>query len=63
MQELAINAALGDVKAQYNLGVIFFRKEDYSKAAVMWRLSSNAGHISSFNLGYLTYYGKDVKSD
>jgi TPR repeat protein len=64
LQELAISAALGDVIAQHDLGVSFFRKEDYSKAAVMWRLASSGGDLSSFNnLGYLTYYGKGAKAD
>lgn len=68
LQDLAIDAALGDPEAQYNLGVEFHRGDniprDYSKAATMWRLSSKAGVIeSNNNLGYLTYYGKGVKQD
>jgi TPR repeat protein len=68
LQELAIHAALGDADAQYDLGVEFHRgvdiAQDYSKAAVMWRLASNGGVIPAFNnLGYLTYYGKGVKQD
>jgi hypothetical protein len=64
LQDLAISAALGDTLSQHDLGVVFFRNEDYGKAAAMWRLSSNGGDVSSFNnLGYLTYYGKGVKQD
>jgi hypothetical protein len=68
LQELAIDAALGDADAQHNLGVEFHRgvniPQDFSKAAVMWRLASSAGVVeSSNNLGYLTYYGKGVKQD
>jgi len=65
LQELAIDAALGDPQAQHNLGVEFHRgsniPRDYGKAATMWQLSSNAGIVESYNnLGYLIYYGKGV---
>jgi len=68
LQQLAIDAALGNSVAQYNLGVEFYRgkivSQDYGKAATMWRLAGNAGNIEAFNnLGYLTYYGKGVKQD
>jgi len=68
LQELAIDAALGDAEAQHNLGVEFHRgvsiPQDFSKAAAMWRLSSNGGVVeSSNNLAYLTYYGKGVKQN
>jgi hypothetical protein len=68
LQELAIDAALGDPLAQHNLGVAFHVgadiPRDYSKAAIMWRLSSQAGVVDSYNnLGHLTYYGRGVKQD
>ena len=68
LQQLAINAALGDAGAQYDLGVEFFRgvdvPQDFAKSAALWRMASKAGVLSSFNnLGYLTYYGKGVKED
>lgn len=68
VQDLAIDAALGNHEAQYDLGVFFFRGEDipqdFSKAAIMWRLAANAGMIEAHNnLGFLTYYGKGVKQD
>ena len=68
IQELAINAALGDAEAQYDLGVEFHRgvnlTRDYSKAAAMWRLAGNGGIVAAFNnLGHLTYYGRGVKQD
>jgi TPR repeat protein len=68
IQELAISAALGDAEAQHDLGVAFHQgvevTRDYSKAAVMWRLASNAGITSAFNnLGHLTYYGRGVTQD
>ena len=68
LQGLAIEAALGDAQAQYNLGVEFHRGEnlpqDFGKAAVMWQLASNGGVVESFNnLGFLTYYGKGVRQD
>ena len=68
VQDLAIDAALGNHDAQYDLGVFFFRGEDvpqdFSKAAIMWRLAANAGMVeANNNLGFLTYYGKGVKQD
>ena len=68
LQDLAINAALGDAEAQHNLGVEFHRgvniPKDFSKAAVMWRLASSGGVVESANnLGYLTYYGKGVEQN
>jgi hypothetical protein len=68
IQDLAIEAALGDSLAQHHLGVEFYTgkniSQDYAKAATMWRLSGEAGIIESYNnLGYLTYYGKGVKQN
>jgi TPR repeat protein len=63
LQQLAIDAALGNPTAQYNLGVEFFRgtslPRDYAKAATLWRRASEAGSVgASNNLGFLKYYGK-----
>ena len=63
LQQLAIDAALGEVEAQYNLGVEFFRgrcvPKDYAKAANLWRKASDAGHTgASNNLGFLKYNGR-----
>lgn len=63
LQRLAIDAALGEVGAQYNLGVEFFRgscvPKDYAKAANLWRKASDAGHTgASNNLGFLKYNGR-----
>lgn len=68
LQTTAIDAALGDVTAQYNLGVDFFRGEcvpkDLSKAAVMWRQAAASGEISAHNnLGWLTFHGNGVSQD
>ncbi|MDQ3322083.1 MAG: hypothetical protein M3525_06600 [Acidobacteriota bacterium] len=69
LQELAVDAALGKAEAQYDLGVEFYTganvAQDFSKAAVMWRLAIEAkGYTGAFNnLAYLTYYGKGVKQD
>jgi len=68
IRDLAISAALGDVEAQYNLGVEFHRgdkvPQDLAKAAILWRLATKAGYIYAFNnLGHLTYYGRGIKSD
>lgn len=68
IQDLAIEAALGDAEAQYNLAVEFFRgvevTQDYSKSAILWKQASDSGVIMAFNnLGYLTYYGKGVTRD
>ncbi|HEX6188805.1 MAG TPA: tetratricopeptide repeat protein [Pyrinomonadaceae bacterium] len=63
LQQLAIDAALGEVQAQYNLGVEFFRgtcvPRDYAKAANLWRKASDAGHAgASNNFGFLIYNGR-----
>lgn len=63
LQQMAVDAALGDTDAQYNLGVEFFRGEhvsrDYAKAARMWGMASNAGSVEAANnLGFLKYYGR-----
>lgn len=69
LQQLAIDAALGDIDAQFDLGVEFFRglsiPRDYSKAAKMWQLASTAGRIEATNnLGFLKYHGRvGVKQD
>jgi len=63
LQQMAIDAALGDTGAQYNLAVEFYRgkrvPQDYKKAATLWQLASEAGepHASN-NLGFLKYYGR-----
>ena len=68
VQDLAIDAALGNPDALYYLGVLFFRGEnvpqDFSKAAIIWRQAADAGLMeANNNLGFLTYYGKGVKQD
>jgi hypothetical protein len=49
LQQLAIDAAIGDTLAQYNLAVEFFRganvPQDYAKAANLWRKASDAGDM------------------
>lgn len=68
IQELAIAAALGDVEAQYDLGVAFHRGEelpqDLVKAATMWRMAADKGVVAAFNnLGHQSYYGRGIKLD
>lgn len=68
IQDLAIEAALGDPVAQHNLGVAFHRgdeiPQDFSKAATMWKLASTGGVVEAYNnLGYLTYNGKGVRQN
>src|SRR5215216_2828825 len=68
LQDLAIDAALGNPDAQHNLGVEFHHGRNitrhYTKAAIMWRRSSKAGVIESYNnLGHLIYNGRGVKQD
>ena len=60
--ELAIDAALDDQTAQYNLAVEHWRGEcvpkDLSKSRILWRASLSPNSPSSYNnLGYLLYYG------
>lgn len=68
IQALAIEAALGDADAQYNLAVAFHQGEkvpqDLAKAAALWKLAAKAGVISAYNnLGHLTYYGRGIKQN
>jgi hypothetical protein len=68
LQELAIDAALGDPLAQHNLGVAFHLgrdvPQDLGKAARLWRKASDAGVIAAHNnLGHLLYYGRGVDQD
>jgi hypothetical protein len=68
LQEMAIDAALGDAEAQHDLGVAFHQGDllprDLAKAATMWRLAADGGVVSAFNnLGHLTYYGRGIKQD
>ncbi len=62
VQQLAINAALGDSAAQYNLAVHFYSgngvPKDWAKSAILWGHAVKAGNIPAHNnLGYLNYYG------
>jgi TPR repeat protein len=68
LQALAIEAALGDPDAQYDLAVEFHRgdaiPQDLAKAAELWRMAAKGGVISAFNnLGHLTYYGRGIKQN
>jgi len=63
LQQMAIDAALGDERSQYNLGVEFFSgrqlPRDYGKAANLWRKAADAGSVpASNNLGFLKYFGR-----
>ncbi|HEX8692840.1 MAG TPA: hypothetical protein VF746_10495 [Longimicrobium sp.] len=62
LQALAIDAALGDRQARYNLAVQFYRGEkvprDYAKAGALWRQAAAQGDLSAKNnLGFLLYHG------
>lgn len=68
LQELAIEAALGDAEAQHDLGVAFHQGEDLpqdlAKAAALWRMAGDKGIVQALNnLGHLTYYGRGIKLD
>ncbi len=68
IQTLALEAALGDADAQYNLAVEFHQGEkvplDLAKAAALWKMAAKGGVVSAYNnLGHLTYYGRGVKLD
>jgi TPR repeat protein len=63
-QNLPTATALADAIAQFDLGVAYFKDKNYSKAAKMWKIATNAGILEAYNnLGYLTYYGMGVKED
>ena len=68
IQTLALEAALGNAEAQYNLAVEFHQGEkvpqDLAKAAALWKLAAKGGVVSAYNnLGHLTYYGRGIKQD
>jgi hypothetical protein len=68
LTNLAIDAALDDPDALYNLGVEFYTgkrvKQDFSKSAQLWGKASELGVTSAKNnLGYLLYWGKGTKQD
>lgn len=68
LQDVAIDAALGDPVAQHDIGVAFYTgngvTQDYGKAAIMWQKACDGGNIQAFNnLGYLNYYGKGIKQN
>ncbi len=68
VQGFAIEAALGDAAAQYNLGVELYRGErveqDLEKAAALWQMSVASGNVPAHNsLGYLVFYGRGVPRD
>lgn len=68
IQALAIDAALGDADAQYNLAVEFHKGEkvpqDLAKSAALWKLAGKGGVVSAYNnLGHLTYYGRGIKQN
>jgi TPR repeat protein len=62
VEQMAIDAALGNAVAQYNLGVRFYTgngvPKDWSKAAYMWSKGIEGGELKAYNnLGYLNYTG------
>ncbi len=68
VHDLAIQAALDDRLARYNLAVEFFSGKavprDLAKSAALWRLAANQGdRDASSNLGYLLFYGMGVDRD
>jgi TPR repeat protein len=68
VESIAIDAALGDPNAIYNLAVEFYTgrrvSRDYGKSAVLWERAASLGVVSARNnLGFLLYYGKGVRAD
>ena len=61
-------AELGDVEAQYNLGVMYDEgtsvEQDFSKAAEWYRKAAEQGFLEAqYNLGMLYYHGQGVCRD
>lgn len=68
VQDFAIEAALGNAVAQYNLGVELYRgerlKQNLEQAAVLWRMAVASGNVPAHNsLGYLVFFGRGVQRD
>jgi TPR repeat protein len=61
-------AELGDVEAQYNLGVMYDEgtgvEQDFSKAAEWYRKAAERGFLEAqYNLGMMYYHGLGVPRD
>ena len=61
-------AERGDVVAQYNLGVMYYRGrgvvQNDQEAVRLWKLAASQGHAEAqYNLGWLYYRGKVDKDD
>ncbi|WP_374341536.1 tetratricopeptide repeat protein [Azonexus sp.] len=68
LARVAIQAALDQRDGLYNLGVSFYAgrsvKQDYSKAAYLWKKASDKGSLAAKNnLGYLYFEGLGVAPD
>ena len=67
-QQTLEKARLGDVRAQFNLGLAYDRGEgvtqDYEDAVYWYRQAANQGDAhAQTNLGFMYYSGKGVASD
>ena len=61
-------AELGDVEAQYNLGVMYDEgtgvEQDFGKAAEWYRKAAERGFLEAqYNLGMMYYHGQGVLRD
>jgi TPR repeat protein len=61
-------AELGDVEAQYNLGVMYDEgtsvEQDFGKAAEWYRKAADQGFMEAqYNLGMMYYHGQGVRRD
>jgi TPR repeat protein len=68
LKEFRRLALKGLAKAQYNLGVMYFRgqgvPQDYAKAVEWYRKAADQGHADSqYNLGLMYYKGQGVPQD
>jgi len=68
MLELAIDAALGEPTAQYNLAVRHWQgkcvDKDLSVSRTLWQKAASSGIADAYNnYGYLLYYGEGGETD
>ena len=63
-EKFTIEANKGDLSSQHNLGILYVKKEDYTKAIEWYEKAANKGYPESqYNLGTMYDEGKGVKQD
>ncbi|MGD8378624.1 MAG: tetratricopeptide repeat protein [Gammaproteobacteria bacterium] len=57
-------ASLGYLKAEYNVAVMYYSRDNYASAAHWYRRAADRGHaVAQYNLGVMYYEGKGLPRD